>query len=138
MAGLTVFELTHNYVTVRKSTKLKQWTVSLARIDAESYSVNELTRSEWTELRLNFDRILTLLESDTYDTFEIGRRDQTISVEDYNGRTYVHIRQWWTPPSSDSRVPTRRGVMMQLAEFKELMDKADAISEALPKFYVPE
>ena len=140
-SAVSVFELFNNYVTVRKSTKLKQWTVSLAKMDAEASQVNKLTRSEWAELKSNFDKILSLLETETFASFEIGTRRQTCSVEEYKGNVYVHIRQWWSPPSSDSTlptkraVPTRRGIMMQMAEFKDLVAKADDISAALPVYY---
>ena len=92
-----------------------------------------LTTQNWARLVQETDdnglKILCGDNSSVEERIDVGRG---VYISRSANMSYIHIRQWYLDKDNVEK-PGKKGLCMQLMQFKELMAKKEEIHQSLPK-----
>ena len=57
-----------------------------------------------------------------------------IILDEYNGRKYLDVREFYMPDDSDEWIPTKRGIRLDASQFSRLMQTLESNKDVIGEF----
>ena len=71
----------------------------------------------------------------TQPTYTIKKSDTEevqLALKQYKGKDYIDIRTYFLPENEDKKIPTKKGITLNVNQLQELAKGLKKISEQLP------